>query len=324
MTICRSRRHPPSIQNKKAKVRMENDNFAAIDIGSNGARLLIKNVNEDTAGNCEFSKVLFLRMPLRLGKDVFTLGEISPVKERMLLCMIKGYKQMMKFYDVTRYRACATSAMRDARNGAKVLKRIRKETGIDIEIIDGREEARLLYNNGVEAVGGTRGNFAYVDVGGGSTEVSMISDGQLVASCSYNVGTIRMLSGAVEEGTLERMRADMADYARNYSDIGIIGSGGNINKLCRLWNDGRPKSERGPLPVDGLRELYSKLSPLSYRERMDCYSLKPDRADVIVPAARIFLTVAEALGCRTIHVPNISLADSIIDGLYKDSRKAGM
>lgn len=300
---------------------MENDNFAAIDIGSNGARLLIKNVNEDTAGNYEFSKVLFLRMPLRLGKDVFTLGEISPAKERMLMCMIKGYKQMMKFYDVVCYRACATSAMRDARNGAAVLKRIRKETGIGIEIIDGHEEARLLYNNCVESACGRRGNFAYVDVGGGSTEVSLISDGRMIGSRSYNVGTLRMLSGAVEDSTMERLRDDMGEYARNYSGIEIIGSGGNINKLSRLWHDGKPKSERGMLPVEGLREVHARLKPMSYRERMDLYALKPDRADVIVPAGDIFLTVADALGCSTIRVPNISLADSIIDGLYKDSRR---
>ncbi|MGN1263674.1 MAG: Ppx/GppA family phosphatase [Prevotella sp.] len=299
---------------------MENDNFAAIDIGSNGARLLIKNVNEDTAGNYEFSKVLFLRMPLRLGKDVFTLGEISPIKERMLMCMIKGYKQMMKFYDVVRYRACATSAMRDARNGAKVLKAIRKETGINIEIIDGHEEASLLYNNCIERACAERGNYAYVDVGGGSTEVSMISDGTLVGSNSYNVGTLRMLSGAVEDATLERLRRDLAEYALNYEDIEIIGSGGNINKLSRLWHEGKSKSERGQLPVEGLRDVCKRLKPMSYRERIERFGLKPDRADVIVPAADIFLTVADALKCKNIQVPNISLADCIIDGLYKDSR----
>lgn len=299
---------------------MENDNFGAIDIGSNAARLLIKNVTEDTAGNYEFSKVMFLRMPLRLGREVFTQGEISPAKERMMMCMIKGYKQMMKFYDVSCYRACATSAMRDAHNGPKVLKRIYKETGIDIEIIDGREEARLLYNNGVETACGSQGNFAYVDVGGGSTEVTMISDGQMVGSFSYNVGTVRMLSGAVEEGTMERLRGDMVAYARDYGNIEIIGSGGNINKLSRLWHEGKPKNGRGILPVEGLREIHSRLKDMTYRERIDFYSLKPDRADVIVPAGDIFLTVADALSCANIRVPNISLADSIIDGLYKKSR----
>ena len=143
---------------------MENNNYAAIDIGSNGARLLIKNVKEDSMGNMEFSKVLFLRIPLRLGKDVFTLGEISDERQRMMMHMIKSYKQLMKLYNVCKYRACATSAMRDARNGEKILKKIRKETGIEIEILEGGEEARLLYNNAIESAESVNGNYAYVDV----------------------------------------------------------------------------------------------------------------------------------------------------------------
>lgn len=301
---------------------MENDNFAAIDIGSNGARLLIKNVHEDTVGNYEFNKVLFLRIPLRLGKDVFTLGEVSAERERMMMCMIKSYKQLMKLYKVTSYRACATSAMRDARNGKQILKKIREKTGIEIEILDGRKEAQLLYNNTIEAADVMEGNYAYMDVGGGSTEITMMNHGQLVGSYSYNAGTIRILSGAVEEQTMNRLKADMTEYAKNYSDITIIGSGGNINKLCRLWRDVAPKNARRDiLPVKELRKLYDTLRPMSFRERIEKYSLKPDRADVIVPAAELFLTVADALDCKQILVPNISLADSIIDGLYKQSRK---
>jgi len=299
---------------------MDNDNFAAIDIGSNGARLLIKNVHEDTVGNYEFNKALFLRIPLRLGKDVFTLGEVSAERERMMLCMIKSFKQLMKLYRVTDYRACATSAMRDARNGKKILKKIKERTGIDIEILDGRKEAQLLYNNKIEAADTNNGNYAYMDVGGGSTEITMMSYGVLVGSYSYNAGTIRMLSGAVEETTIERLKNDMKEYAKNYHDITIIGSGGNINKLCRLYRELKPNERKDLLPVTGLKQLYDSLKPLSFRERMEKYSLKPDRADVIVPAAELFLTVAAALGCENILVPNISLADSIIDGLYKKSR----
>lgn len=300
---------------------MENDNFAAIDIGSNGARLLIKNVHEDTVGNYEFSKVLFLRIPLRLGKDVFTLGEVSPERERMMMCMIKSYKQLMKLYQVKAYRACATSAMRDARNGKKILKNIREKTGIEIEILDGRKEAQLLYNNTIEAADVMGGNYAYMDVGGGSTEITMMSFGELVGSYSYNAGTIRMLSGAVAEDTMSRMKADMEEYARNYKDITIIGSGGNINKLCRLYRERASKDSRKDLlPVSALKRLYNSLKPLSFRERIERFSLKPDRADVIVPASELFLTVAECLHCENIIVPNISLADSIIDGLYKQSR----
>lgn len=298
---------------------MENNNFAAIDIGSNGARLLIKNVHEDAMGNYEFNKILFLRIPLRLGKDVFTLGEVSPERERMMMCMIKSYKQLMKLYDVSQYRACATSAMRDARNGMEILARIKKKTGIDIEIIGGREEAQILYNYSIESADPNNGNYAYMDVGGGSTEISMMSNGKVVGSYSYNVGTIRMLSGAVEEGVVEKLRHDMEEYSKNYKNITIIGSGGNINKLCRLYHE-NVKGDKRLLPVAALQELHDELKPLTFQERMDKYALKPDRADVIIPASEIFLVVAGALHCDIIQVPNISLADGIIDGLYKKSR----
>ncbi len=301
---------------------MENSNFAAIDIGSNGARLLIKNVIEDAGGNYEFNKVLFLRIPLRLGKDVFTIGEISPERERMMMCMIKSYKQLMKLYRVVEYRACATSAMRDAANGQKILKKIRRETGISIEIIPGSEEARLLCDNSVESGYARKGNYAYMDVGGGSTEISMISDGRIVGSRSYNLGTLRMLGGAVEDTEVEKMKEEMAAYAANYENISIIGSGGNINKLCRLYDNGKGKKNKDTLPVDGLRKIYGEMKDMTYRERIDAYSLKPDRADVIIPAAELFLTVAGALGCQVIHVPNISLADCIIDGLYKKIKES--
>ena len=301
---------------------MQNNNFAAIDIGSNGARLLIKNVKEDTMGNVEFTKVLFLRIPLRLGKDVFTLGEISEDRERMMLCMIKSYKQLMKLYQVSTYRACATSAMRDARNGSKILKKIRKQTGIDIEILDGSEEAKILYNNSIESSESVNGNYAYVDVGGGSTEISLLSDGQLVGSCSYNIGTIRLLSGAVAPDVVERMRHDLEGYAAQYPSITIVGSGGNINKLSRLFHESSKKSKQNVLPVRNLQQIHDEMKPMTLNERIATYGLKTDRADVIIPAAEIFLTVAKALKCEEIHVPNISLADGIIDGLYKQAIKA--
>ena len=301
---------------------MQNNNFAAIDIGSNGARLLIKNVKEDTMGNVEFTKVLFLRIPLRLGKDVFTLGEISEDRERMMLCMIKSYKQLMKLYQVSTYRACATSAMRDARNGSKILKKIRKQTGIDIEILDGSEEAKILYNNSIESSESVNGNYAYVDVGGGSTEISLLSDGQLVGSCSYNIGTIRLLSGAVAPDVVERMRHDLEGYAAQYPSITIVGSGGNINKLSRLFHESSKKSKQNVLPVRNRQQIHDEMKPMTLNERIATYGLKTDRADVIIPAAEIFLTVANALKCEEIHVPNISLADGIIDGLYKQAIKA--
>lgn len=299
---------------------MQNNNYAAIDIGSNGARLLIKNVKEDSMGNVEFTKVLFLRIPLRLGKDVFSIGEISDERERMMMCMTKSYKQLMRLYNVEMYRACATSAMRDARNGKRILKRIKKKTGIDIEILNGSEEAKILYNNSLEAADCINGNYAYVDVGGGSTEISLLSNGELVGSCSYNIGTLRMLSGAVAPDTVANMRSDLEEYAGKYPDIVIIGSGGNINKLSRLFHESSKKAKKNILPVSSLQRLHDDMKPMTINERIAKYGLKTDRADVIIPAAEIFMTVAQALGCSEIHVPNISLADGIIDGLYKKSK----
>ncbi|MDY5182314.1 MAG: Ppx/GppA family phosphatase [Prevotella sp.] len=299
---------------------MQNNNYAAIDIGSNGARLLIKNVKEDSMGNVEFTKVLFLRIPLRLGKDVFSIGEISDERERMMMCMTKSYKQLMRLYNVEMYRACATSAMRDARNGKRILKRIKKKTGIDIEILNGSEEAKILYNNSLEAADCINGNYAYVDVGGGSTEISLLSNGELVGSCSYNIGTLRMLSGAVAPDTVANMRSDLKEYAEKYPNIVIVGSGGNINKLSRLFHESSKKAKKNILPVSSLQRLHDDMKPMTINERIAKYGLKTDRADVIIPAAEIFMTVAQALGCSEIHVPNISLADGIIDGLYKKSK----
>lgn len=299
---------------------MQNNNYAAIDIGSNGARLLIKNVKEDSMGNVEFTKVLFLRIPLRLGKDVFSIGEISDERERMMMCMTKSYKQLMRLYNVEMYRACATSAMRDARNGKRILKRIKKKTGIDIEILNGSEEAKILYNNSLEAADCINGNYAYVDVGGGSTEISLLSNGELVGSCSYNIGTLRMLSGAVAPDTVANMRSDLEVYAEKYPNIVIVGSGGNINKLSRLFHESSKKAKKNILPVSSLQRLHDDMKPMTINERIAKYGLKTDRADVIIPAAEIFMTVAQALGCSEIHVPNISLADGIIDGLYKKSK----
>lgn len=310
----------PSGHKKNCTKNMQNNNYAAIDIGSNGARLLIKNVKEDSMGNVEFTKVLFLRIPLRLGKDVFSIGEISDERERMMMCMTKSYKQLMRLYNVEMYRACATSAMRDARNGKRILKRIKKKTGIDIEILNGSEEAKILYNNSLEAADCINGNYAYVDVGGGSTEISLLSNGELVGSCSYNIGTLRMLSGAVAPDTVANMRSDLEVYAEKYPNIVIVGSGGNINKLSRLFHESSKKAKKNILPVSSLQRLHDDMKPMTINERIAKYGLKTDRADVIIPAAEIFMTVAQALGCSEIHVPNISLADGIIDGLYKKSK----
>ena len=288
--------------------------LAAIDIGSNGARLLIKNFRTAQDGNQQISRVMYMRVPLRLGSDVFTLGKVS--KERMLMMkhMLKAFRQLMKLNQVDDYRACATSAMRDAENGKKVLKKLYEATGINLEIINGREEARLLCNNIVENIESATGNYAYIDVGGGSTEISLLHDGALIHSQSYNVGTLRMLGGMVSKETIENMKADLHRFAKDLPGIRIIGSGGNINKLFKLSHSDKETRE---VTVSEIRSIYGKLKALSVEERIEQYGLKADRADVIIPASEIFMVAAEALGCDVIKVPNISLADSIIDGLYR-------
>lgn len=290
-------------------------NIAAIDIGSNGARLLIKSFDDNAPESSRIKKLLFVRIPLRLGKDVFALGKISKERQRMMMHMMKGFRQFMLLYNVAHFRACATSAMRDAANGTKVMKRIGKETGISLEIIPGAEEAQLLCNNLVENTESGVGNYAYVDVGGGSTEISLLHDGVLAESHSFNVGTLRMLAGAVSQDERSAMCRVLEDYAHEFPNIRIIGSGGNINRLFRI---ARTKGDSRELSVDALRDIYTNLASLSVEERMREYKLKDDRADVIVPAAEIFLMVAKSLECSTIMVPNISLADSIVDGIYRD------
>lgn len=292
---------------------MKTVNYAAIDIGSNAARLLIKKVETDGT-TPEFTKQLFLRVPLRLGFDVFRQGRVSDAKAKKMERLMKAYRQLMKIYDVDRYRACATSAMRDAANGPKLIESIFKDTGIQIEIIAGEEEAGIVYNNHVEQLEDRDGNYIYVDVGGGSTEINLLTNGELVCSRSYNVGTIRILNGGVDEAAWQRMRTELTELAAPYEDVHIIGSGGNINKLYRLTGK---KEKKRVLTIEELRGLYEVLNPLTPEQRMAEYKLKADRADVIVPAAEIFLTVAAAVRAKDIIVPVIGLCDGIIDTLYK-------
>ena len=293
-------------------------NIAAIDIGSNGARLLIKSFDVNAPASSRIRKLLFVRIPLRLGQDVFTLGKVSKERQHMMMHMMKAFRQFMLLYKVEHFRACATSAMRDADNGKKVMCRIEKETGIRLEIIPGAEEAQLLCNNLVENTDSGVGNYAYVDVGGGSTEISLLHDGVLAESHSFNIGTLRLLAGAVTQEERNAMCSVLENYAREFPDTKIIGSGGNINRLFKL---AKVKGDSRELPVERIRELHDILAPLSLEERKLKFKLKDDRADVIVPAAEIFMTVASTLDCDSIVVPNISLADSIVDGIYKEQKK---
>lgn len=297
-------------------------NYAAIDIGSNAVRLLIKSIDREAVQEKKIKKVMMLRVPLRLGFDVFSIGELSEKKADKLRRLMKAFRQLMKIYDVDDYRACATSAMRDARNGRTIIKKIEKDTGIRIEIIDGQEEARMIYNNHIECMEDRLGNYMYVDVGGGSTEINLLTNGELVWSVSYNIGTVRMLSNAVKEGTWQQMEEELMKVTEGVAAINIIGSGGNINKLFRLADKKDKKLQR--LPVSSLQTVYDVLKPLTPEERVEAFSLKQDRADVIVPAAEIFLKIAEVVHAEYIYVPVIGLSDVIIDNLYAKSLEKEM
>lgn len=297
-------------------------NYAAIDIGSNAVRLLIKSIDREAVQEKKIKKVMMLRVPLRLGFDVFSIGELSEKKADKLRRLMKAFRQLMKIYDVDDYRACATSAMRDARNGRMIIKKIEKDTGIRIEIIDGQEEARMIYNNHIECMEDRQGNYMYVDVGGGSTEINLLTNGELVWSVSYNIGTVRMLSNAVKEGTWQQMEEELMKVTEGVAAINIIGSGGNINKLFRLADKKDKKLQR--LPVSSLQTVYDVLKSLTPEERVEAFSLKQDRADVIVPAAEIFLKIAEVVHAEYIYVPVIGLSDGIIDNLYAKSLEKEM
>lgn len=288
-------------------------NLAAIDIGSNAARILIKQVervkDNDGVQRLRMKKLQFLRIPLRLGIDVFSIGKISKEREKQLFRTIKVFRQLLIIYNVEDYRACATAAFRDAKNGKSILHRIRKDMKIDIDIITGDEEARILRDcNGV-----MHGNILYMDVGGGSTELSLVCDGQLINSRSFNIGTLRMLANNVSQSDWDSMKVAVTAFCQDFEDIQIVGSGGNINKLYRL----QPKNERkgDSLSVGSLEKLNAALSALSVEERIEQYDLHEYRADVIVPAAQLFLMVAEASKANQILVPMKGLADGIVNEL---------
>ena len=297
---------------------MKKTNYAAIDIGSNAVRLLIKCVNEENSPEL-MSKVQLIRIPLRLGEDAFTTGVISDEKAKKLVRLMKAYKQLMKIYEVADYRACATSAMRDARNGRQIVNRIYKQTGIRVEIIDGQEEAHIVYDNHIEQLFASGENYLYVDVGGGSTEINLICNGELKNSHSYNIGTVRMLSGMVKDEERETLRSDLAALSQEYAPVHIIGSGGNINKLFRLTE--KKDKKNGFLPFESLCETYQSLKEVSTEERIKLFKLKPDRADVIVPAAEIFIEIATQVKAAGIMVPTIGLSDGIIDSLYTKNKE---
>ncbi|RPD51198.1 exopolyphosphatase [Paracnuella aquatica] len=293
--------------------------LAAIDIGSNAMRLLISDVVETPGNKPEFVKQSLVRVPIRLGMDVFETGSISEKRAGMLLNSIQAYKLLMQVYEVEHLKACATSAMRDASNGPELMQRVKEQTGIDIEIISGQQEAAFIYENHVAENMNANESYLYIDVGGGSTELTFFSDGKLVAKESFNIGTIRLLKDQVEEKVWNDMKSFIKNKTSGYHHITAIGSGGNINKVFSLSKRKEGKS----LTLELLRNYYKEFSSISVDQRMSLYKLREDRADVIVPALLIYINVMRWADTEEIFVPKIGLADGLINILYEEVKKGG-
>lgn len=288
--------------------------LAAIDIGSNAARLLITDVILGPQGIPEFIKTVLVRVPLRLGFDVFDKGEISPARMEKVIKTIKSYKLLLDVYEVKHVKACATSAMRDAANTKDIIKKIKSETGIQIEVISGQEEASFIYENHIAENIATGESYLYVDVGGGSTDVTFFSDGQMIFKESFNIGTIRLLKNQVTEASWDEMKEFISKKTRGYHHVTAIGSGGNINKVFSMSK----RKEGKPLNLELLRDYYKEFSNLSLEQRISLHKLREDRADVIVPALLIYINVMRWADATEIFVPKIGLADGLIHSLYEE------
>ncbi len=286
--------------------------FAAIDIGSNAVRLLFCNVYEDN-GKTYYKKAELIRVPIRLGEDSFLHKKISVKKADKLVTAMKAFKHLIDVYDVVDYRACATAAMRDAENGYDVVARVRKEAGIKIEIIDGKTEADIIFSNHIEEHLDKANNYLYIDIGGGSTEITLFSKNKVVVSQSFNIGTLRMLHDQIDKEYWAYFKNWVKEQTDGYKPLIAIGSGGNINKLFKMI--GRKPNK--PISTLKIKNLYEVLESYTYEERMQLFGLNPDRADVIIPASKILLSVLKKAEIEKVLVPQIGLSDGIVHQLYE-------
>ncbi|MDB4901771.1 MAG: hypothetical protein JWQ63_1052 [Mucilaginibacter sp.] len=286
--------------------------YAAIDIGSNAVRLLIADIIENN-GSVSFKKNTLIRVPLRLGDDAFLDHHLSDKKSSDLLKTMQAFRNLMDVYKVADYMAFATSAMREAKNGEKIVKLIKEEAKIELEIIEGQKEARIIYSSHAEQNIDKSKNYLYIDVGGGSTELSLFSAGELWASRSFNIGTIRMLDNQDTEETWEDMRIFLRENTRQFKTILGIGTGGNINKLYKLSEE----KDKAPLSFGKLKSLYNYLNSFSLKDRINILGLNQDRADVIIPACEIYLNVMKNANIKNMYVPTVGLVDGIIQTLIE-------
>jgi exopolyphosphatase / guanosine-5'-triphosphate,3'-diphosphate pyrophosphatase len=289
--------------------------LGAIDIGSNAARLLITEVYQDK-GKTEFNKLNLVRVPLRLGFDVFEYGRISDARQEMIVNTMKAYQLLLKIYDVRHFRACATSAMRDAANSEDIIKRVKWETGLEIEVITGQQEASFIYENHIAENIDEDGSFLYIDVGGGSTELTFFAGSKMMFKESFNIGTIRLLKNQVTEAHWNELKDFLKNSFKKHGKVKAIGSGGNINKMFSLSK----QKEGKPLTYTMLRDYYKEFSGFSVGERMVRYHLREDRADVIVPALQVYTNLMRWADIDEIYVPKIGVADGIVHHLWAEMK----
>jgi exopolyphosphatase/guanosine-5'-triphosphate,3'-diphosphate pyrophosphatase len=294
--------------------------FAAVDIGSNAVRLLLSGVFED-GDSPTFRKMSLVRMPIRLGDDAFTQKRISENKVTQLLKTMVGFHHLIDSFQPLGFMACATSAMREAENGLQIREQILHESGIDVEIINGKKEAQIIFENKSSDMFGGNNAYLYADIGGGSTEITLFSEGRIITSESFNIGTIRILEGLVTKAYWKKMKQWLKNCTTPYPSIAAIGSGGNINKVFRLANAKTGK----PLSDNKMMKVRRFLKHFTVEQRIRELGLRPDRADVIIPALDIYLKIMKWSGIRRIYVPQIGLADGIVRILYKNYKnKSGV
>ena len=286
--------------------------YAAIDIGSNAMRLLISNVVEQEGKEPQFNKSSLVRVPIRLGQDAFTVGEISEENIDRMVDAMKAFNLLMKVHKVERYMAFATSAMREAYNGKEVVELIKKKADINIEIIDGKKEAAIIASTDLHHLLKTDQTYLFVDVGGGSTEFTLFADGKMINSRSFKAGTVRLLNDMVHDVVWDEIEKWIKANTKDYEDVTLIGSGGNINKLFKMSG----KQQEKPLSYIYINSQYAFLNSLTYEQRIAELGLNSDRADVIIHATRIYLNAMKWSGARQIYVPKIGLSDGIVKAMY--------
>ncbi len=286
--------------------------YAAIDIGSNGVRLLLSRVIQ-SGPYCVFTKESLVRMPIRLGADVFDTGRISEEKIRQLVSTMRAYRHLIDAYDPTDSRAAATSAMREAENGPEIVKLIQESSGLELEIVDGSKEAEIILATHAEQGLDTEGGYLYIDVGGGSTELTVYCKGKLHASRSFPLGTVRLLKNPDQAETWLNMKTWVKKNTRQHASLSAIGSGGNINKIFRLAG----KKTDKPVSLKKLRDIQDMLSRYSIDERIRILHLRPDRADVIMPAAEIFISAMKWGRIKHIYIPQFGLADGLVHQMHE-------